>query len=194
MLKNSVLLMSIAALLALAIPAASHAEANWTHEGGSLTGEPEFEMTGSLSGTVAGTSLGWHSVVHLKLKLQGGGDGTLTAFHTTACTGTGALNGLPCTASPSSPTLPSWPATATKDGTVLVNIEGLHQIAYANPAHTIPVVTILTSGRLVLTPDDSSGIYTADLSGEDLTANGNLLSVEGELEVIGDDAGTYGIE
>lgn len=194
--KLTLLAMAVAALVAFAAPAAAQAEADWTHEGTVITEDHHVEFTGPAEFNLAESETGAHAIVHAEITLYPDtGTGTVSAFHVTNCTGTGELNGFPCTGSP---TFPDWPVQARADGTILITIpktEPLHNVYYADAGHTFPVATTALSGPVIATPDNSGEIGSVQLvGGEGLEANGNAAEASGELAVTEGDAGTYGIK
>lgn len=190
--KLMLLAASVAALVAIAAPAAAQAETPWfMNGGGGVVGE-KVTLSGPAAFEVPGVA-GAHATVHATLQLGANGSGTVTAFHVTGCTGTGQLNNLPCTATP---TFPNWPATALKNGKIEINIPAanpLHNLYYTNPQHTgTPVATTVLSGQVIADPDARGAISAVTLTtGVDVTANGNPAIVTGELEVI-ENPGTFG--
>jgi hypothetical protein len=146
-----------------------------THESVVFEGETGFELTNG--------ALGWHAEVQATMTLNagtltvGGQVGTVTGYHVSNCTGTGQLNNRPCTPTT---TEVNWPVTLRADTNLELDVN-LHQIYYADAAHTIPVYTSSMYGPAVL-DINAAAITSATLTGgEGLIFNGSPATFYGTL-------------
>jgi hypothetical protein len=181
--KIMVLGAAIAAIAALVAPAAQ-ADDKW-YKGATAIGVDEVvTFTGVGNFELVGGAAGAHAEITATIKTKagtlvaGGSAGEVTEFHIKNCTGTGQLNGLPCT---STATAVNWPVTFNANTTVTISVN-LHQIYYADGAHTVPVSTTTLAGPVIIDLDTPGAISSATLTaGAGLLANGNAATVNGQL-------------
>ena len=177
MIKKMMLLaVSAAAVIAFAVPATASAE--WTEFGAPLENDAEVVFSGPANFEVPGFA-GAHADVTAKLKLIAG---TTTAevlsFTDSNCTGTLALNGLPCTGTARN--LP-WHAEVDANGNIrIANIDLLTHY-YSDAGHTSLVTQTVLKGNIIASPDNREEISSVTLSGEGVTANENPAIVGGTL-------------
>jgi hypothetical protein len=186
MLKKIMLLgAALAALVAIAAPAAQ-ASHQWKLNGTPIATDQTVTFTGPAAFELVSGTAGAHANATATIKLKagtisaGGNAGTVTQFHVANCTGTGALNGLPCTPTT---TEQNWPVTMNADTTLTIGVS-LLQHYYANQAHTIMAATTLLQGPVIVDLDNPANISSGTLTpGEGLEWNENEATVAGELEL-----------
>jgi hypothetical protein len=184
--KLTMLAMSVAALVAFAVPATASA-AEWTSNGAPLEGETAVKLIGHVETTVflsIGTTAG---TVHMEMRLKPGSTGTVTNFEVTNCVGTIAIAGIPCHATTQNT---PWMIHCNGGASGSISITGIHstyQFTGANPPGNWTVV-----GGVTATPDNRAAITSVVLSSAGATANGLPAKVLGTLNVESPHSGEIG--
>jgi hypothetical protein len=181
--KIAILGAAIAALVAFASPAAQASHV-WKKNGVPIATDQVVTFTGSANFETTNTAFRFHTEITATIKTRagtlvtGGSAGEVTEFHIKNCTGTGQLNGLPCTVTT---TQVNWPVTFTANTTVTIGVN-LHQLLYIDEAHTIPAATFTLAGPVILDLNTPAAIATATLTpGAGLLINGNEATASGTL-------------
>lgn len=194
MVFKKIALMATLALAAMSV-AASAASANWLHEGEPLGPEdtPQITLEGSasFSGETGGVSC--HGGVTAVIEATGGTtDGHVKSFtvhNPTTCHVSGLLQLLAGgTNSLHKVELTGEPTVTINNGKLEITGVTLHN-TFANLELTLSSA----SSPLVGTPESASSISSVSVTGPLNTSIGTSVTATLDLDVIGGDAGTYGI-
>jgi hypothetical protein len=186
--KIMVLGAAIAALVAIAAPAAN-AEVKWTTDGTAIATHDIVTFSGAANFELTNKTAGAHASVVATMTLNPGTlkagtqVGTVTEFHVSNCTGTGALNGLPCTPTT---TTQNWPVTLNANKTLTIDVN-LVQHYYGNAQHTGPILSTTTlTGPVIVDLNTPAEVKTGTLTaGAGLLANGSPATFSGTLTKAG---------
>lgn len=170
--KLTLLVMAVAALVAFAVPASASA-AEWKFEGKPLAEEVEVELSGG--GAFSTAAAGAHGNLSAVVVLGPGSTGTVTSLTVSGCTGTGALNNVPCHG-----TALNVPWTLHCNSNHTVTITG---VELTNTYTGTSVHTILT-GNVVVTPTSTGSLDHVTLSGSGTVVDpgSSPATVSGTLE------------
>jgi hypothetical protein len=181
--KLTMLAMSVAALVAFAVPATASA-AEWTSEAAPLGGETTVKLSGHAKFEVF-KAVGATGTVHAELKLKPGSTGEVTKFEVTNCVGIIGYAGNTCHAS--AQTL-NWVTHCNADGTIMIT--GAHLTNVYTGSSPPGNSTLI--GDVLATPDDNKAITNVSLSSANATANGLPAVISGSLNVEAPHSGKIG--
>jgi hypothetical protein len=182
--KLTLLAMSVAALIAFAIPATASA-AEWTSNGEPTESHTLVKFTGHVQTTVFGAVGTTADTVHVELILKPGSTGTVTKFEVTNCLGIIGYAGNTCHVTTQK--MP-WVIHCNANGTIsITNIHITHKYTGSNPPGDSTIV-----GGVTATADNNTAITRLHLASAGLTSNGLPTVISGSLNVDATHSGKIG--